>query len=422
MNIPRWFLGTSLVILLAVMLGGAAPVTSGNAAGLAAPIQKTFPAATPTPKPTLTEDINVPPGPGGTPVVLGEIQVVGKVTHGSGGELPADLKVRLEGYENNRVVWSSEGALAADGSFAFDGVRLVANRILIASVDYKGEVFVSKMLRSEDVLPGVAADMPVVIYDSTSDNASLVVERVHIIFDQTRKDTLQVVEWFQIVNPTDKVVVSAGEGKPVVRFRLPEGASNLQFPEGALTGSLVMTDNGFGDLQSILPGSGYQIMFAFDLPASPSQTVTLPFDLAVNDVIVMAPAEGLLLESRQLTPAGERTMQNVRLKVFTAQNLPRGTRLILSLKQESQPDPNLLIALALGGGLFLLAGGGLLLRRRAKPAAASTVMDAGDEVGKLLDMIVSLDERFEAGSVDEDTYRSARNELKERLRKARQGS
>lgn len=417
----RWFLSASLVVLLAVMLWGVVPAESGNAAAFVAPIQVTFPATTPTPKPTLTEDINVPPGPGGMPVVLGEILVAGRVTHGSGGELPADLIVHLEAYEDNRMVWSSESALTADGSFTFDGVRLVANRILIASVNYEGEVFVSKMLRSGDVLPGAVAEMPVVIYDSTSDNASLVVERVHIIFDQTRQDTLQVVEWFQIVNPTDKVVVSAGEGKPVVRFRLPEGASNLQFPEGAITGNLVMMENGFGEMQSILPGSGYQIMFAFDLPASASQMVTLPFDLAVNDVIVMAPAEGLLLESRQLSPAGERTMQNVRLKVYTAQDFPRGTRLILTLTQESQPDPNLLIGLALGG-VLLLAGGGLLLRRRAKLAAATAAIAAGEEADKLLDMIVSLDERFEAGSVDEDTYRAARNELKERLRKVRQGS
>jgi hypothetical protein len=67
----------------------------------------------------------------------------------------------------------------------------------------------------------------VVIYETTSDTSTLKTDRLHILLDFPAADKVQVIEMHIITNPTNRTMVSDVDGGAVVKFTLPEGATNL---------------------------------------------------------------------------------------------------------------------------------------------------------------------------------------------------
>jgi hypothetical protein len=402
-----------LVLLIPVL--GFWSLISARAEGVGVP-SSIAQIATATPTSDVTQVVS-------TPEVLGQVTVTGKITHGAGLPVPASLLVYLEEFETTtgNLIWSRQVNTQPDGTYRFENVDLMLNCALVASVDYEQIVFGSENYLVSDLTAGTTVDIPMTIYETSTDGSALVISQLHFIFEETSPGTIQVVEWLQITNPTDKVVVSDGVA-PVVRFAVPVDTSNLQFPDGANMQTLNTIDGGFGDWQNILPGTGYQMMFAYDLPNQSSYELILPFDLPVSQVIMMVPTGLLELNSGQLQAGGERTMQNIKVNLYTGGSLPANSELRATVTRAMTTN-----WLAIGGftlaGVLLLAALVLLVRqRRMQPQAAYSSAGrqgrtSGSEREKILDLIVALDDKFHAGEVDEETYRSARAELKERLGK-----
>lgn len=294
---------------------------------------------------------------------------------------------------------------------------------------------------------GITPTLDISQVQVTTATSGLVVERLHVILDFPTPGTLQVAELFIITNTGNKMVLPVETGKPILEFELPAGATNLQFQDGELGGRFVATPNGFGDTQPIPPGGGNQVVFVYSLPYSGEQSLTLTPPLRVLQEVVMLPAEGVSLQSRQLEDAGTRAMQtsqgaqgSVSLHLFAGGELAAGAPLEIKVSgfpfsQASQaggkstnlvtPAVQGVIGLAVFG--LALIGVGLYYyfqqparRRAASPALAGQVED--ETGGKaetretLLDAIVGLDDLYKDGKLAQDAYNRRRAELIKKLK------
>ncbi len=348
----------------------------------------------------------------------------GKVVHGSGGELPAGLTAELAGYDGMVQVVGAETEVAADGTYTFPDVEIVPGRAFIVSVNYQGFTFNSDVFHNLGEPVGNSIELPVTVYDTTTDLSALRVDRLHVFFDFTNPDAIQVAELFLLNNTGNKVISGEAPGQPVVEFELPQGASNLQFQSGAVGGRFVMTEKGFADTQPIPPGGGSQILFAYDLPLSRRMTVRIPINLPVDAAIVMIPHGGMTLQSSQLQPMGQRQIQGVTLDLFSTTDLQAGSTLEMTLSGRMTSPINLqtgqtgaLIAGALA--LVLVAGWGVYWYLRQQKAATPVEEPAPVESESreaLMDAIIALDDLYKTGQISEETYQQRRAELKERLR------
>ncbi len=348
----------------------------------------------------------------------------GKVVHGSGGELPPGLTAELAGYDGMVQVVGAETEVAADGTYTFPDVEIVPGRAFIVSVNYQGFTFNSDVFHNLGEPVGNSIELPVTVYDTTTDLSALRVDRLHVFFDFTNPDAIQVAELFLLNNTGNKVISGEAPGQPVVEFELPQGASNLQFQSGAVGGRFVMTEKGFADTQPIPPGGGSQILFAYDLPLSRRMTVRIPINLPVDAAIVMIPHGGMTLQSSQLQPMGQRQIQGVTLDLFSTTDLQAGSTLEMTLSGRMTSPINLqtgqtgaLIAGALA--LVLVAGWGVYWYLRQQKAAAPVEEPAPVESESreaLMDAIIALDDLYKTGQISEETYQQRRAELKERLR------
>ena len=388
------------------------------------------PAATP---PAETPSAGTPAS--GTPVAfVGKVTLKGTITGQNGLKVPPDLDVALVTYEGMNQVAQVKGKSAADGTFTFE-VDNKSGIAYMAQVTYNNYTFNSDILHASDIATSSAA-IPVVIYETTTDLAGLSIDRMHIFFDFTKPATVQVAELFIISNSGQKVVVAAGPDKPVLSFKLPAGAVNLQFDSGAIGDRYVQTADGFGDLAAIAPGqSQHQLLYSYEIPYNNKVSINLPVPMAVNAAVVLMPQGGVNLTSSQFQASGSQDVQGTTYRLYTASNISAGT----SLTMELSGAPNQATAAAAGTGnnttglliglgvfgLALVAAGFWLLRQRAArqlkadPEPEEILESETEE--SLLDAILALDDLYQAGKLPKDAYQQRRGDLKARLRAARGG-
>src|SRR5688572_19209248 len=203
----------------------------------------------------------------GTPSSESVGTLSGTVVSGSGEPLPAGLKVVLHIFEHDPVTnqfsedSTQETLLGADGNYVFANLPMPAGKAFYVSVDYAGTTYGSEPL--VPVEGQSTYDLPVAIYDTTTDTSGLIVDQVHILLDYSQADVIQVVEFYVISNPGTKTVIAQKDGDPLVSVSLPKGYTNLQIQDGLLGERYLPTADGFADTSAIMPSNKeYQLIFA----------------------------------------------------------------------------------------------------------------------------------------------------------------
>lgn len=364
--------------------------------------------------------------------------VTGRVINGSGGAVPRDLSIMLNGLDHMQLVYTDTATTKEDGTFSFEGVDFTPERVYVVTTDFGGATYGSDVAIVEAGRTEI--DLPLTVYDTTADTSLLTVDRLHVFFDFAREDVVQVVQLYVISNPTDKTVVPAEEGGGVVEFTLPEGASNLQFQDGVLGERYLQSPDGFYDTAAVRPGQGqYQVMYAFDMPYDRKVELQQEFLLPVDAMIVMTPADGVKLRSDFLQDTGSRDVQGEVYQMYTGDNLPVGETLeftlsgmpgdagMFSFMNSSTSGTSLVIGLT-ALGLVLVGAGVWLYRRNARDLEnLETTGDFADEPDEIeeeiyedretiMDSIIALDDLYAAGEIPEEAYLERRSVLKERLK------
>jgi mono/diheme cytochrome c family protein len=381
-------------------------------------------------------------------------QVSGQISSGSGGVLPSGLKVVLHGFDhdtpNNQFneVLTLEASVGADGRYLFENIDMPEGRAFYVSLDYAGTEYSSDAAFVQDGL--TTFDLPIQVYESSADPSVLEISQAHVLLDFSTPDTVSVIHFLVIGNPTERTIVAPGEGQPVVSFSLPPEFSNLQFENGILGGRFLPTADGFGDTVNVLPGTNqYQLVFAYDLPyAAPSgfaalfgggaTDLSLPLTLPARSVTLLVP-EGVTASGASLADGGLQSMgSGINFQMYRAGSLTAGQELAFKISgspksaatvdSASGNNQNILIGVGVLGLVLILVGGYLFWRDRRIDEAEDLDEDEEEDFDEedddepeidedeILDAIVALDDQFKDGNIAEAAYRERRAGLKAKLR------
>jgi len=371
--------------------------------------------------------------------------VSGKIENGSGGAIPTGLKAVLHVFEHDTAsqqfneVDKYEADVSADGAYKFDTVAISENRAYYVTVNHSGTDY-----ESDPVFPEAgqtALEVGLKIYDTTTDASGLLADQVHILLDYSKGDVVQVVEFLIITNPGTKTIVPSEKGGPVFKVSLPKGYTNLQFEQGALGERFVKTDDGFADTTSVVPGTkNYQIVFAIDLPmpkpglfGGKKLAFTQPFPFKANGLSVIAP-KGVTVEGSNFTPGKLQDMgTGTQFQVFDGGTIEAGKSLEVSASGEpagttaattsaANPNQNIIIGIGAFGLVLIIAGIWLYLRDRKHVEDDLENDEDEDEdeeetdLDEIMDAIVTLDDQYKAGNIQETAYKQRRAELKAKLK------
>jgi len=398
-------------------------------ASAAAPVAE---ASGSTPIPNTQVPTTTLPATSATPIAENALNlgtVRGKVIAPASLQLPPDLPLTLRGFDNMSMVITQTTTLQPDGSFAFKDVPMPPGRVFLVTTEFQNTTYTSDIAIAQS--GNNALDLPIHIFETTTDTSVLKADRLHLFFEFLDNRTIQVVELYVISNPSDKTLVASEPGGPVVHFTLPKGATNLQFQDGELGGRYLQTAEGFADTISVQPGAGnYEVLYAYQMAYDGKLELEHPVTLPVEAVVILVPEGSLKIKGEKVQDAGTRDVQNVKYHTYTGGALAAGEMLRLSLSGRprlSTPtlaatsNTNLLIGLTVFGVALILAGVWLYRRTRlaeeeADEGEAAPAADSSQSVEALMDAIIALDDLYQEGQLPEQAYHQRRAELKARLK------
>ncbi len=384
---------------------------------------------------TLTPQITTDPSttevsPATTPGVR-IVTISGKLTNDSGLLIPKNITVSLRIFDQMKETSTLETTADDNGGYSFENVEMPSGRIFIATVDYGDQQFSSQ----PSMHPGLPVDenqtvfdLPIPIYDSTTDKTVVSADRMHVFFDFSSPGIVQVVELFLISNSSTQVLVSATPNQGVLDFSLPTGAANLLFQDSVIGERYLQTETGFADTVPVNPGvATHQVLFAFDLPYTKKLALELPIPMKVDLINVMVPVDGIKLKSEQLSDGGIQDNQGVKFRLFIGSNLSSGSTLNMTLSgntptgQTSTDSKIKINPILLGAGIFLfaLSGVGLYFYQKQKTPLVQQIASGNstaEDKESIMDAIIVLDNLYKEGKLKEDIYSIRREELKNKLK------
>lgn len=264
--------------------------------------------------------------------------IEGQVLNATADEMPiGEVPVTLWLIKDQEEEGSLEEITDGEGRFRFQGLDTEGYTYQL-EVEFQGVNYGSDIVafpQGEYLL-----SMPLTVYESTTSDADLWVERAHLILDfQPGAILVQEVQIF--LNGGDKTYVgSMGEDGVTLHFPLPQGASGLQFMEGAMACCVVETEKGIAYNRPILPGSE-EFFFTYELRyQSPTYTLSKEIVYPIVSLDVLVADLGVEVVASGLTTQEPLSFEGRRYLHLTGQNLTPADGLTLhlgSLPLEGRP-------------------------------------------------------------------------------------
>jgi hypothetical protein len=360
--------------------------------------------------------------------------ITGQVINGTaGGTLPPGMQVTVQGFTETALLPPQTASVDASGRFRIEGLETSTGYAYVVYTEYLGIQYGTDTIAFESGQTEVNGDIS--IYETTTSDESISLSRIHFVVTST-DGALEVNEVQSFSNSSDRTYIGAepeaGAKRTVVRFAIPSAAQDLVLEDEVSGGRFIQTAAGYADTLPVIPGQGtHQVVFTYYLPYDTASTLlTTTFLYPVGAVNVFVSDTGVELSSSQMLLMGTMGTGAQAYVGYVGQDFAKGDTLSLEFKGESTGGST--YPATTGGvsntGYVLIFGGLALLlvalavaypslRRRGAPAAAAEtgLAPCEDECEELMAAIADLDDLFEEGELDEETYQRRRQALKARL-------
>lgn len=373
--------------------------------------------------------------------------ISGQLLNGSHKNAPvANQSVSLQIAQGNSARDLVTITTDAQGNYAFSALQSDTTVQYAVYTLYQGAQYFTDLV---DLSKKPDQRVNLTVYDATTSITDIAVVQATILIDKpnTQAGTLTVSEDFFFENLGDTTYVGkvdASHGKPnALSFSLPPGARLLSLGTGFDGYSSTQVDTGFASNAAVPPGTS-RFSFSFQVPyTGTGYHFTYKALYPTVELSLLTPTT-ILTTSQDLASKGPTNTQSGTYQMFQAKTLSANKSVGAQLaglptpvkvtSQQSSLNPGLLWLVALLVVLMALAGiGGYLYNTRRRKAAvtrrkqttltrkgptATTSKKATTSVSKeaLLQEMLALDKKYEAGKIKKAAYQEQRARLKGRLR------
>lgn len=376
------------------------------------------------------------------PIAGGTGVISGTVTNGTTGKPMPNLSVELGIFDQASQLETRTATTDAQGKYEFAGLPTDPTLAFAVRTTYPENVpYSSDFVTFEN--GNTAVNLPVLVYETTTDASGVKAERVHYIMEFDAGRAL-VAELIVLSLDGDKAYV--GDGNHVLRFPLPAGVESLNVNDEPMGNRFIQIDNGFVDRLPLSPGKNVrQIILRYALPYNGTSLDfqrSLPYP--ATNVNALVADIGQQVNSGELTAGERRSTESGAYYNLSAQNLAANQP--VNIRISGLPDAASAAAgavnSAMGTGVQTTASGtgaagglnrwvliGLIAAvaalaaflvalpltrgRRGDSAALATQAMSREE---LVDALAQLDMAHETGEISESAYRDQRLRLKAQLR------
>jgi hypothetical protein len=365
--------------------------------------------------------------------------VEGQVINGTqgGAEIGAGIAVNLHIFDASLEEQILSAETDAEGRFRFAGLDTAP------ALEYWVEaIYLDVAYGSDDLLQfadgQTALEATVTVYETTEDDTGVQLDLVHI-FAESFGEVLRISETHLFGSTEDRTYIGVENAdglRETVFVPVPADAVGFALGEGFAEDRFTTVDGGLIDSEPVRPGTLMsEVRFSYHLMASTSSIVLeRSFAYPVNSLTVLVAQPGLLLASEQLESMGTQLIQDRQYEIFTGQSMDPSVPVVFEFTQVASAGDDLdtggmpsgqvpsggtapggqSLLLWFGIGLALLAVAGVVVYAAAarRPASQRVVSDPGPafdpKAREMIARLADLEDAYEAGELDEETYVSKR--------------
>ena len=267
-----------------------------------------------------------------TALAQGKGVIQGTVVNGTpGGGSVEGLEVVLRVFQGQNESETLVTTTDAQGQFRFQDLEVGSEWAYLARVLYGGVAYSRGLLTFE---PGeVELVTEITIYETTTDDQSISVERAHI-FVTVSGPGLAVTELYVFANSGDRTYIGEEEvqgRRPTSSFLLPQEGYNLALDDGALGGRFLSIEGGFADTEPHWPGTT-QVMFSYSVDCGADGCdLSRKMHHPISNLNVLIADSGVRVESKSLVFEGKREAEGQSYLNYVGRNLASGERLDFSV-------------------------------------------------------------------------------------------
>ncbi len=312
----------------------------------------------------------------------------------------------------------------ADGRYQFDLSLVPPDWVYLVSADYSNVTFNSVPSQLSNDAP--SAEMPIVVYDQTSDSSAITIPQIHIILS-FGVGVVRVNELYFLENSGTAVFVGdSTTSDETLEIDLPAGAQNVNFRRSfgnvdsfAPAPEIIMTDDGWADTIPFQPG-GFSLLVSYELPYESGLTIAHPLAYPAGTITAILPDVGATLD---WVSDGIEQLSSGQFLSYTHDSIAVGEALVMELNgrpqlvtdqlgntiQQRDTNTELIIGITLLAVALMGASLSIYRWRAADPLPA--------EKDGLLQALAELDNAFEAHEINGRQYQKQRQKLKIQLQK-----
>jgi len=312
----------------------------------------------------------------------------------------------------------------SNSSFQFESVGYSPENLYGLSTIYKGVVYVSDIT----IEAGIAIFSSISVYDTSTDDESIFLSKGS--FSITGIDSLNrkisILELATISNNSQLTYVRGSGPMDLIRFGIPEGATNFLFDTLIPAAEYVQVDKGFALIASLPPGS-HEIMYSYDIPYNSQQAeVVKSWRYGVENASILYPTDMVNINTDFETKSQD-TIGGKAYTILESKNITKGAKTTIVLNDLPTPKFSnrifnqfgqmryeytgpiglLLVLISIGSiGIFST----IRLRNHRESWLAGS-----SESQVILDQIAELDRRYGEDNLDNRLYIDRRDYLVKRL-------
>lgn len=367
--------------------------------------------------------------------------VTGTLVNGGHGNVPlASQSVTLQAVIAGKAQDAASTRSDAHGGFHFGGLDTSGDTTYSVYARYQGGVFSTPAV---DFTTGPAQRVTLTVYDVTASDAAVRVANATVLFSDAKKEQglIPVGEFITVANTGTSAYVgslTAANGRPMnlLRFALPDGATNLTLGAGFSGVQIAQVSTGFGAAATVPPGKSV-FAFAFDIPyTETAASFAFKAEYPTDNVVALVPT-AMRAEPRDFSAKPDVTATGKPYHVVAATGLAASAtaRMGLSGLPRAGVDPDLTMRQLVPLGLLLaalLAALAVLYLRRGDLAVALNLapavravrrdhmrpIGADAERERLLRALLALERRHAAGGMSDERFARERAALRAQLRAA----
>ncbi|NIP38751.1 MAG: c-type cytochrome [Candidatus Dadabacteria bacterium] len=323
----------------------------------------------------------------------------------------SEIEVKLTSFLGD--IPRDEFTAKTDSSGKYIFKDLSWERSYVLSLVFKGVEYATGKLVFFPEESTKTLDLPV--FDTSTDDSLIMLDSSHTII-QIEGGRAAVAELSVFKNGSNSVYIGSNdiddEKRETLRFNIPKNADSIQFHHGLTDETAIIKEGELTSTLSVQPGIS-RVVFSYEIPVNRKTEIHKKLNYLTNSQLVLISDNGYKTSVKGLEGGESIEMNNQNFFKWNGEDLNKGHDVQITISKPLFGDNFTKWLILLGVIIVIAASVGYSVVFKSKNEYSP--LSSKEKRDHLIKEIAELDDRFEAGDVEEEEYKKLREVKKNKL-------